>query len=123
MINSSLFAERLKETRKNMELSQAAIAEICGISRETWSRYESGKLLPGMDVLAALAIKGADVQYILTGMRTPQPSTSAQSLSPREATLLDNYRNVEDEADKKVIERTAFLAALADNEELKKKSA
>lgn len=64
-----------------------------------------------MEVLAALALKGADVQYILTGIRTkPQETT----LSPREAALLDNYRHVDDESDKKLIERTAFLAAKAD---------
>ena len=116
-MNSSLFAERLKEARNDIGLSQAAIAKECGISRETWSRYESGKLTPGMEVLAALAAKGADINYILTGIRAiPQ---TPQALSPREVALLDNYQHTDDYG-KGIIEATAFAAA--EQKQVKKKA-
>jgi transcriptional regulator with XRE-family HTH domain len=70
VIDKSLFAVRLKDERKRLRFSQAAAAEIAGIARETWSRYESGALAPGMEVLAAIAAAGCDVQYILTGIRS-----------------------------------------------------
>lgn len=107
-MNTSNIFERLKEIRKELRLNQAQIAEICGVSRETWSRYESGKLSPGMEVLAAIAAAGADVQYILTGTRTQSPDTGP--LSPRVAALLDNYQNT-DEQGRKIIEATASAAA------------
>lgn len=40
-----------------------------GVKRETWSRYESGKLRPGMGVLSKFAECGADIAYILAGSR------------------------------------------------------
>jgi transcriptional regulator with XRE-family HTH domain len=113
-------AERLKSERIRLGLNQAQAGDLCGVSREMWGKYERGLAVPGGEVLFSFAAKGADIQFIFTGIRIV---SLIEPLTPREAALLDNYRNVEDETDKKVIERTAFLAALADNEELKKKSA
>lgn len=125
MTNTSNFYERLKLARKEMGLSQAAAAEICGVKRETWSRYESGLMSPGMEVLAAIAAAGADVQYILTGLRTTTTEGVTEtragykvvSVTQREATLLDNYRHVPAEEDKRAIDRMALLAAKADKDE------
>ncbi|EFC0795166.1 helix-turn-helix transcriptional regulator, partial [Escherichia coli] len=66
VINESIF-NRLKEERKKLKLTQATAAALTGVKRETWSRYESGLMSPGMEVLAALAAAGANIQYILTG--------------------------------------------------------
>lgn len=66
---SSLSAERMKEERVRLGLKQAEIAEICGVSREIWGRYERGATVPGGDVLFSFARAGADVQFILTGGR------------------------------------------------------
>ncbi|WP_241517492.1 helix-turn-helix domain-containing protein [Serratia marcescens] len=85
MIDKSIY-ERLKEERKKLKLTQATAAALAGIKRETWSRYESGLMSPGMDVLAALATAGANVQYILTGV------TSGVTLSRDEMELLQHYR-------------------------------
>jgi transcriptional regulator with XRE-family HTH domain len=73
VIDKSSFSARLKEERKRLGLNQADAAEKCGIKRETWSRYETGALTPGMEVMAAIALAGADVQYILTGVRSVAP--------------------------------------------------
>ena len=84
MIDTSLFYLRLKKERKKLFKSQAVAAEYCGVSRETWSRYESGKISPGMDVLAAIAAAGADVQYILTGV-PGQKATESNGKSDSES--------------------------------------
>lgn len=60
-------ANRLKSERKRLGFNQASIAELCGISREVWGRYERGIAVPGGNVLLSFAINGANVQYILTG--------------------------------------------------------
>lgn len=79
MIDASL-SERIREARKALGLTQAVAAFECKVARETWSRYESGELKPGVEVLAALTALGADSQYILTGRRTymPPPPTNAE---------------------------------------------
>jgi phage repressor protein C with HTH and peptisase S24 domain len=69
-IFSSQAAPRLKKEREKLSLSQAEMAEICGISRETWGKYERGQMTPGGDVLISFAAAGADVQYVLTGTQS-----------------------------------------------------
>ncbi|OON40792.1 transcriptional regulator [Izhakiella australiensis] len=60
-------ANRLKNERKRLGFNQAAIADLCGISREIWGKYERGNAVPGGNVLCSFALNGANVQYILTG--------------------------------------------------------
>lgn len=107
-------AERLKTARKDLGLNQAEAAELCGVSREMWGKYERGIAVPGGEVLFAFAAAGADVQYILTGIRSGNLA-GAVVLDREEEALLDNYRNIEDKEDKEAIKRMAFIAARADN--------
>lgn len=79
--------ERLKEERKRLNFTQQEVAAIANVERETWSRYESGKISPGMEVLAAIAVAGADIQYIVLGTR------STAALTPDETELLEKYRS------------------------------
>ncbi len=71
---------RLKEERKRLKLTQAAAGSIAGVTRETWSRYEGGAVSPGMEALEAFALAGADVQYVLTGLRGSTPLTTKERL-------------------------------------------
>lgn len=66
--------------------------------------WEKDVASPNAVFLAAIAEAGADVLYILTGQR------ASGILPPREAALLDNYRNSDDQG-KRVIEGVAGLAA------------
>lgn len=68
--------ERLKLERKRLGLSQDAVAEKCGVRRDTWSRYERGLLEPGSAVLRAFVLLGADPKYIVTGDRTTDEERS-----------------------------------------------
>jgi len=65
---SSLSASRMKEERVRLGLKQAEAADLCGVSREIWGRYERGATVPGGDVLFSFAQAGADIQFILTGI-------------------------------------------------------
>lgn len=96
---TSLF-DRLKEERKRLGLTQAEVAVLASVQRETWGRYESGALAPGMEVLEAFALAGADVQYVLTGTRGYDP---APSLKPDEEVLLDAYRALESSIRRRVL--------------------
>ncbi len=77
---SSLVGYRLREERERLGLKQSEIAELAGVSREMWGRYERGAL-PGSEVLIALAsIKSPeklDVLYVITGQRSATPSPMA----------------------------------------------
>jgi transcriptional regulator with XRE-family HTH domain len=103
---------RLKEERLRLGFNQPDFAGLAGRTKKTLIDYEKGATSPDAKFLAAIAAAGADVQYILTGTRTPSQTTGP--LTPREAALLDNYRNIEDENDKKLIERTTLLVAKAE---------
>ncbi|HEM8561188.1 TPA: helix-turn-helix transcriptional regulator [Citrobacter farmeri] len=64
---TSQCVDRLKSERKRLSLNQADAAALCGVSRETWGKYERGTMVPGGDVLLSFAMNGANVQFILTG--------------------------------------------------------
>lgn len=64
---SSQSSERVKSERIRLGLNQAEAADICGVSREMWGKYERGVAVPGGEVLFSFAAAGADIQHILTG--------------------------------------------------------
>lgn len=113
---------RIKEERERLGYDQEPFAALSGASRYSQIDWEKGKSFPNAKVLAAYASVGADVQYILTGLRSVVQVTTMQLsadevkavtaiLSQREAKHLDNYRHIADEEDRKAVERTAFIAA------------
>lgn len=74
---------RLKEERKRLGLSQAALSVVGGVSRDSQAGYESGRSDAGTAYLAAIASAGVDVMYILTGVRSEScnPQTVAEEMS------------------------------------------
>lgn len=112
-INKLEIGLRVKELRG--KLTQQEFANLLGVGRVSIARYETGERTPDAEFLfKAQQILGADIVYLLTGIRS---MSVTEQLSPREAALLDNYRHVEDENDKKLIERAAFLAATTDEQQ------
>lgn len=89
MNNNSLFGARLLEERNRLGLSQAEVANLCGVSREMWGKYEKDRSKMGTEVLSLFTAAGADALYILTGQR----NNATPTLAPDEAALLDNYRH------------------------------
>jgi transcriptional regulator with XRE-family HTH domain len=70
-------SERLREERKRLGLSQEATANALGVSVDSLYGYEKNKTNPPISVLLPFADIGADVQYIVTGVRAsallPEP--------------------------------------------------
>ena len=108
---------RLKEERQRLGLKQEELAEIMGIRREMLSNYENGKTTPSGETLAGFAHAGLNVNYLLTGERNP---VFQKVLTAREETLIDNYRNADEEGKKAAYK---ILDALSKQNADSKKSA
>lgn len=72
-------ADRLMEERVRLDYNRAAFARLLGISTEGLRIIESGQSVFRVDVLMAAASAGADVQFIVTGIR----STNAKRVSDK----------------------------------------
>lgn len=94
VIDTSFFSARLREERKRLKLTQAHAAERCAVTRETWSRYETGALSPGIDALAGFSAAGADVQYILTGKRSAPTGEPLSAETTDERSLVTIFRRM-----------------------------
>lgn len=78
--------DRLREERERLDMSQTAFGEKGGVTKKTQMLYEAGERFPDAAYLAAVAQVGADVQYVITGIR------SEMALTPDERQLLALYR-------------------------------
>lgn len=96
--------QRLAEERKRLGYNQTEFGELGRVKKGTVINWEKDLTSPTGAFLAEIAEVGADITYIITGKRVER------TLVPREAALIDNYRN-SDEKNKKVIEQVAFIAA------------
>jgi transcriptional regulator with XRE-family HTH domain len=76
--------DRLREERDRLGMNQTDFAALTGVSRRSQSNYEGGERSPDADYLAAIAKAGADVTYILTGVRV-LPLPQAQPAAPTKA--------------------------------------
>jgi transcriptional regulator with XRE-family HTH domain len=61
--------ERLKEERVRLDMSQTQMGKVGGVSKVAQINYEHGKRHPDSLYFAGIAQAGADVLYILTGVR------------------------------------------------------
>jgi transcriptional regulator with XRE-family HTH domain len=65
--NTLSFGQRLKTARLLLVLSQQQAADICGVRREMWGKYERDEAEPGIHVLERFSAHGADAEYLLIG--------------------------------------------------------
>lgn len=95
------FAERLRELRKQKELSQTQLGAIIGIHYTHVGRYERGSSLPNSDTLRRLAeALGVTGDYLLDGS---VDTVARARLEDRE--LLQQFQEVEklEDEDKRVV--------------------
>lgn len=78
---------RLREERARLGLSQQQIADLVGVRREMWAKYERGAE-PGAGPLSKAAIAGLDVPFVLGGMRTELAAGQAEPVIPLDRELL-----------------------------------
>jgi len=64
---------RIKEERKRLGMDQIAFGNLGGVQAVAQSNYENDKRNPDAAYLAAVAAAGADVLYIVTGVRSVGP--------------------------------------------------
>lgn len=79
--------ERLKEERERLGFTQPAFAGLAETTKKSQIDYEKDLTQPKAGYLAAIAKVGADVQYIVTGVRC------LATLSPDENELLEKFRS------------------------------
>lgn len=105
--------ERLKEERNKLGLSQSAIDGITGITKNSQINYEANKRSPDSEYLAKIAEIGADVNYILTGVRVATGSITKHSaaneviLSRDELDFVEMLRRVNEEQKNDALELVA----------------
>ena len=78
--------ERLKEERERLGYNQADFAALAETTRKSQFNYETDERRPDVRYMAAIGAAGADVQYIVTGLR------SSQALSQDEQQLIAAFR-------------------------------
>lgn len=85
------FGPRLREERERLGLTQRIFGDIGGVEPNAQGKYESGERTPRMDYLAAVANRGVDALYVLSGVHTPAP---LDSLTADEDRLLGAFRRL-----------------------------
>lgn len=56
---------RIKEARKNANLTQLQAASLIGVAKSTWAGYESGNSTPDIDKLVKIMdVLGVDANYL-----------------------------------------------------------
>lgn len=71
--------ERLREERNRLRLSQSALGAIGGVETNAQGNYESGSRSPKASYLHKIATAGVDINYVVTGFRTPRLIPASQS--------------------------------------------
>src|SRR5487761_2579324 len=61
------FCARIKSERERLNLSQQSAADVCGVRREVWGKYERGAVEPGAFVIGQFIAHGADPLFLYTG--------------------------------------------------------
>lgn len=65
-LNTALFLLRLKQERKNKNLSQLYIANILNLTKSTYNKYELGIVIPSIDKIITLAkFYKVSIDYLL----------------------------------------------------------
>ncbi|WP_425536129.1 helix-turn-helix domain-containing protein [Achromobacter denitrificans] len=100
--------DRLRAERERLGLNQTEFAERAGVTRKTLFGYESGERSPSADALAAWAMIGLDVLFVVTGSRSCAPPSPISS--EHEAIIRDYEASSPD--GKEAIRRLAAATAL-----------
>ena len=91
-------SSRIRTLREQAELTQAALSAAVGVSRGHLAMIETGKDLPGRDVMAAFATYfDVSLDWLARGSGDMRPT---KPVNEREAALLFAFRQLpEDEAE------------------------
>ena len=86
----SVTGDRLRALREEKGMSQEAVAEILGISRTAYNKYESGVIKPVRKLEELSALFGVSTDYILGQEGTPLERELAE-VTPHEHDQIRKY--------------------------------
>lgn len=89
--------DRLREERERLGFNQPALAGLAETTKKSQIDYEKGISFPKANYLEVIARVGADIQYIITGVR------SAAALAGDEEQLLQQYRSLDSESKRRTL--------------------
>ena len=85
---------RLKEIRKNRNVSQQKLADHLGVTRSTIAMWENGNNQPDIETLIRISDYFCiTVDYLLEHDTPASPPVSSFSLTPHEQALIEAYRS------------------------------
>lgn len=93
--------ERLRKERVRLGFNQAQFAAFAGVAKTSQFNYEKGDRSPDAAYLAAVAEKGVDILYVVTGVMTPKV---VEGFTAAEDELVNQYRALP-EADQAAVHR------------------
>ena len=112
-----MLTERLKELRKEKGIAQHQLAAALGISRSTYTKYESGEIGVTTDMLQALAnYYGVSTDYLLERTDVLSPNSEAV-LSKTEFALNGEIRELTEVEKRDVLAYIRFRKAQRDLDE------
>jgi len=100
---------RLRKERERLKLSQRTFGQVGGVAANAQGHYESGERSPKADYLAAIAVIGVDILFVLTGQPTSCPG---DNLSLAEGEMLIGLRSLQKEDQDAIGRLTTSLAQL-----------
>lgn len=94
-IDMESVGNRIKNRRKEMQLTQTDIFNMCGIRSGALSRIENGTSVPSVILFYRIAqILECDMQWLLTGVSSNMENVS---ISKNEEILLEGFRELSEE--------------------------
>ena len=108
---------RIKELRKERDMTQEELGELLGVKRATVSKYENDQMAPSIDVLKKLSeIFSVSINYIL-GYKLYSDSTSEKFnksliLTDKEAKVVEATKGLDDKSMQTAVE---FLKLFNEN--------
>lgn len=100
--DQSSIGGRLRAERERINMTQAEMATIAGLTKQAQINYESNKRSPDLVYLSKLAESAPiDVSFIVTGKK----NTDKESLTNKEVDLIEKYRS----ANKSVIDLVDYI--------------
>ncbi len=88
------FGQRLKEERKRLGKTQAEFAEAGGVGRLSQIQYENEATAPSTRYLSGVAAIGADLAYLLLGLRlraNPLTAEQEERIDKKAFALIEAY--------------------------------
>lgn len=101
-IDMESVGNRIKNRRKEMQLTQTDIFDMCGIRSGALSRIENGTSVPSVILFYRIAqILECDMQWLLTGVSSNMENIA---ISKNEEALLEGFREVSEEDKEELME-------------------